>query len=116
MPGCALTLRSRRPEGVYQEIWGALIAYNIVRMEMAQAAREANVQPTDLSFVRAFHIVRHEMMRAAVTSPGKLPAHLRRLCLQLQFAILEKRRGAFRPPRRQSPASSILRSLLEKRP
>jgi len=97
MLGCALTLRSRLPEGVHQEIWGALIAYNIVRMEMAQAAREAKVKPTDLSFVRAFHIVQHEMMWAAVTSPGKLPAHLRRLRLQLQFAMLEKRRGRSRP-------------------
>ena len=116
MLGCALTLRSRLPEGVYQEIWGALIAYNIVRMEMAQAAREAKVQPTDLSFVRAFHIVQHEMMWAAVTSPRKLPAHLRRLRLQLQFAMPEKTTGAFPPPCRQSPAQSILRSLLEKRP
>jgi len=97
MPGCALTLRSRRPEGVYQEIWGALIAYSIVRLEMARAAREANVQPTELSFVRVFQIMQHEMMWAAVTSPGKLPAHLRRLRLQLQFAILEKRRGRSGP-------------------
>ena len=97
MLGSALTLRSRRPEVVYQEMWGALIAYNIVRLEMARTARQAHVAPTDLSFVRAFHILQYEMMWAAVTSPGKLPAHLLRLRQQLRFAILEKRRGRSRP-------------------
>ena len=77
------------PERVYQEIWGALITYNIVRLKMAKAAREAHVEPTDLSFVRAFHILQYEMMWAAVTSPGKLPVHLLRLRQRLRFAILE---------------------------
>ncbi len=93
MLGCALTLRSRLPQGVYQEIWGTLIAYNLVRLEMAKVALAARLQPTDLSFVRAFHIVQHEMMWAAHTTPGKLPGLLLRLRQQLQFAIVEKRRG-----------------------
>src|ERR1700759_5730467 len=41
MLGSELTLRSRTVEGVYQEIWGALIAYNLIRREIASAAREA---------------------------------------------------------------------------
>ena len=93
MLGCALTLRSRLPQGVYQEIWGALIAYNLVRLEMAKVALAARLQPTELSFVRAFHIVQHEMMWATHTTPGKLPSRLLRLRQQLQFAIVEKRRG-----------------------
>ena len=97
MLGCALTLRSRLPQGVYQEIWGALIAYNLVRMEMARAAAQAGVQPTDLSFIRAFHILKHELIWAAHTAPGKLPAHLIRLRQHLQHAILEKPRGRICP-------------------
>jgi len=93
MLGEALTLRSRLPEGVQQEIWGALIAYNLVRLEMAKAAIEARVAPTDLSFLRALHIIQHELIWAAGMSPGKLPSHLVRLRLQLQMAIVEKRRG-----------------------
>ena len=38
MLGAALTLRSKTVEGVYQEIWGTLIAYNLVRLEIAKAA------------------------------------------------------------------------------
>ena len=93
MLGTALTLRSQQPQGVNQEIWGALIAYNLVRLEMAKAAIEAKVEPTDLSFLRALHILQNEMIWAAGMAPGKLPAHLLRLRLQLQFAIVEKRRG-----------------------
>ncbi|TVO63043.1 IS4 family transposase [Denitromonas ohlonensis] len=97
MLGEALTLRSAQPAGIEQEIWGALIAYNLVRLEMAKAAIEARVEPTDLSFLRALHILQHEMIWAAGMAPGKLPAHLNRLRKRLQFAIVEKRRG------RQSP-------------
>jgi hypothetical protein len=89
----ALTLRSGLPEGVNQEIWGALIAYNLVRLEISKAALCAGVAPTDLSFLRALHILQHELIWAAGMAPGKLPAHLSRLRLQLQFAIVEKRRG-----------------------
>lgn len=95
--GSALTLRSHQPEGIEQEIWGALIAYNLLRLEMAKTAIAANVEPTDLSFVRALHILQHEMIWAIGMAPGKLPAHLVRLRTQMQFAIVEKRRG------RQSP-------------
>ena len=91
--GEALTLRSQQPAGIAQEIWGALIAYNLVRLEMAKAALQAHVEPTDLSFLRALHILQHEMIWAVGMAPGKLPAHLVRLRTQLQFAIVEKRQG-----------------------
>ena len=87
------TLRSQQPQGVEQEIWGNLIGYNLVRLEMAKAAIEAKVEPTDLSFLRALHILQHEMIWAVGMAPGKLPAHLVRLRTQMQFAIVEKRRG-----------------------
>ncbi len=93
MLGDALTLRSQQPDGIAQEIWGALMAYNLVRLEMAKAAIEANVEPTDLSFLRSLHILQSEMIWAVGMAPGKLPAHLLRLRIQLQFAIVEKRRG-----------------------
>lgn len=95
--GEALTLRSQQPVGIEQEIWGALIAYNLVRLEMAKAALTAKVEPTDLSFIRALHILQHEMIWAVGMAPGKLPAHLMRLRTQMQFAIVEKRRERLCP-------------------
>lgn len=77
--GSELTLRSGTPETVYQEIWGALLAYNLVRLEMAEIAVEAEVEPTRLSFTAALHYLRHEWGWMAIEAPGKIPAHLIRL-------------------------------------
>ncbi len=92
MLGMELTLRSQTVDGVYQEIWGALIACNLIRLEMAKAALEAKLAPTDISFVRAFHIIQYQLMWAAATrSHGKLPALLHRLCERLKVLPNEKR-------------------------
>ncbi|MEF2253478.1 transposase, partial [Ralstonia solanacearum] len=94
MLGSELTLRSRTVEGIRQEIWGALIAYNLVRREMACAAFEAKREPTELSFIRAVHLIQHEMMWAARTPAiAKLPAVLKRLREHLKLLINEKRPG-----------------------
>lgn len=55
MMGMALTLRSRTIVGTYQEIWGTLTAYNLVRLEMSKAALAVKCEPTEISFIRAFH-------------------------------------------------------------
>lgn len=92
MLGMELTLRSQTVDGVYQEIWGALIAYNLIRLEMAKAALEAKIAPTDISFIRAFHTIQYELMWAAATrSHGKLPALLQRLRERLKALPNEKR-------------------------
>jgi hypothetical protein len=94
MLGMELTLRSQTVEGVYQEFWGALIAYNLIRLEMAKAALAAGHAPDELSFIRAFHTIQYEMTWAAVTrSYGKLPALLKRLRERLKQLPNEKRPG-----------------------
>lgn len=92
--GGPLTLRSQDPQGIRQEIWGAVIAYNLVRLEMAKAAIEAKAQPTDLSFTRALHLIQYELLFAAATRAlGNIPGMLKRLRQQLKEAIKEERRG-----------------------
>lgn len=92
MLGMELTLRSQTVEGVYQELWGALIAYNLIRLEMAKAAREARCKPEALSFIRALHTIQYEMTWAAATrSYGKLPALLKRMRERLKQLPNEKR-------------------------
>lgn len=46
-------LRSRLVAGIEQEIWGILIAYNLVRMETSRIAKEVNVSPLRISFMMA---------------------------------------------------------------
>lgn len=94
MMGMALTLRSKTVEGVYQEIWGTLTAYNLVRLEIAKAALNAKCKPTDVSFIRAFHIIQFELHWAAVTrSYGKLPSSMKHLRERLVSLLNEQRPG-----------------------
>jgi hypothetical protein len=94
MLGMALTLRSRTIEGVYQEIWGTLTAYNLIRLEIAKAALTVKCEPTEISFIRAFHIIQYELHWAAVTrAQGKLPALLQRLRDRLVMLLNEERPG-----------------------
>ncbi|UOD28630.1 IS4 family transposase [Massilia violaceinigra] len=92
MLGSAHTLRSMTVDGTMQEIWGALIAYNLVRIEIAKAALEAKCQPTDISFVLALHTIQFELFIAAATqAQGKLPATLSRLRARLVLDLKTQR-------------------------
>lgn len=92
MLGTALTLRSRTVDGVYQEIWGTLIAYNLIRLEIAKAALTVKCEPTEVSFIRAFHLIQFELHWAAVTrSYGKLPASMKHLRERLVSLLNDER-------------------------
>lgn len=80
MMGAALTLRSHDVDTTRQEIWGILIAYNLVRLEMARAAVEAKCAPTEISFILALHAYQYEMMNAkTLQSLGNVPALIKRM-------------------------------------
>jgi len=94
MLGMALTLRSKTVVGVYQEIWGTLTAYNLIRLEIAKAALAAKCEPTQVSFVRAFHVIQFELHWAAVVRAyGKLPSYMRHLRERLVSILKEQRPG-----------------------
>lgn len=94
MLGTALTLRSKTVNGVYQEIWGTLTAYNLIRLEIAKAALAAKCAPTQISFTRAFHIIQFELHWAAVVRAyGKLPAYMKHLRQRLVNVLNEERPG-----------------------
>lgn len=80
MLGMALSLRSHEVKTTRQEIWGILIAYNLVRLEMARAATVAKCAPTEISFILALHAYQYEMMSAkALQSLGNVPALIKRM-------------------------------------
>lgn len=94
MMGSALTLRSTSIDGTKQEIWGALIAYNLIRLEMAKAAIEADCEPTKISFTTAFFTIQNELMFfGRATSPGAIPARLRQLRDRLVLDLKAERPG-----------------------
>src|SRR5215471_15626500 len=49
----AEALRSKAPTRVEQEVWGLLLAYNLVRIVMSRAAPRAGVPPLRLSYRHA---------------------------------------------------------------
>ena len=94
MLGSGLTLRSTSIEGTKQEIWGALIAYNLIRIEMTKAALDANCDPTEISFTLALCTIQNELLMAGPTMPqGKLPAMLKRLRERLVLELKVRRPG-----------------------
>lgn len=93
------TIRSKTPEGVYQEAWGLLIAYNLIRVEMEQVAAEAGVPPVRISFVMALHLIQDEMMWCCSASPGTIPAKLRRMRSNVARFVLPPRRSERTYPR-----------------
>jgi hypothetical protein len=88
----AETLRSLSPAAVTPELWGVLLAYNLVRLEMARVAEAAGVAPTRLSFVGALHLIRDEWLWSTFTAPGAIPRHLARLRDALLRLVLPARR------------------------
>jgi hypothetical protein len=93
------TIRSKSPERIRQEIWGILLAYNLVRLERERVADEAKVEPTRISFITALHLICDEWLWCASASPGAIPRHLRNLRASLLRFVLPPRRPEHRNPR-----------------
>src|SRR5262249_37948706 len=94
------TIRSKSPSAVAQEVWGLLIAYNLVRLEMARVAAELGVPPIRISFVAALREFTIEWHLAANgLSPGTIPKHVATLPDRLRHYVLPPRRGERAYPR-----------------
>jgi hypothetical protein len=92
-------IRSRNPEGVRQELWGLLLAYNLVRREMEKVAEEADVPPSRVSFLAALRMIRLTLLTLVFASPGVIPKRLQALRDDLSHFILPERRSARLYPR-----------------
>lgn len=94
-------IRSRTPDGVRQELWGIVLAYNLVRVEMERAADEAGVEPTRISFVNAVAMIRVAWIAWSTKplAPGRIPAALLNLRRDLKLLVLPERRTKRRYPR-----------------
>ena len=86
-------LRSKKPEGVRQEIWGIALAYNLIRKEMLEVGNEAGVSPLRISFRHSLQFIRIFCLVDAWTmSPGNLPKRLAGLRESIHLLILPERR------------------------
>jgi hypothetical protein len=86
------TIRSKTPSAVAQEMWGLLLAYNLVRLEIERVAAELNVPPIRISFLAALREVVEQWHFATIVSPGTVPARLSTTTDRLRQFLLPPRR------------------------
>jgi hypothetical protein len=85
-------LRSLKPVGVIQELYGLLIAHYLVRALMHEAAQQAGLDPDRLSFVGAIRVLQKAVPEFQMTAPEQLPALYQRLLQDMARKRLPKRR------------------------
>jgi hypothetical protein len=87
------TIRSKSPQAVEQELWGLLVAYNLVRLEMERIADEVGVSPLRISFIAALRYIVEELAWSTMTSsPGAIPRHLDDMRDKIRRFLLPPRR------------------------
>src|SRR5262249_10188480 len=72
----AAALRSTAPPRVEQEVWGRLLAYNLVRVVRRRAARRAGVPPFPPTYRHALLALRASGPPAWLPPPGALPRRI----------------------------------------
>jgi hypothetical protein len=93
------TIRCKSVAGVEQELWGILLAYNLVRLQMERTADEIGVEPIRISFVGALRLICEEWWWASSASPGAIPKNLARLSARIAGLVLPPRRSQRGYPR-----------------
>lgn len=89
-------LRTRSPEMVRKEIAAHLLAYNLIRGLMAEAARVAKIRPRKLGFQGALHTVR-AFEQCHLYDPSKIEADLPHLLELLGRKRLDDRPDRYEP-------------------
>ena len=67
--GARVVFRSKTPDGVFQELYGYLLAHFAVRSIMHEAALALNVDPDRISFTSAVRVIRRKFQRFQSISP-----------------------------------------------
>jgi hypothetical protein len=87
------TIRSKSPVAIAQEMWGLLITYNLIRLEMQRTAAELGVHPGRISFVATLRECVLQWSFAATRSPGAIPGQLATMTDRLRHFVLPPRRS-----------------------
>jgi len=88
----ARTLRSLTPEGVVQEIYALLLAHIVVRTLMLQAAEQAHIAPTQISFTETIHIMDESLIPLGLVSAPRRQHMVDHLITEIGQQRLPKQR------------------------
>ncbi len=94
MLGNRLTLRSRLPELVRQELWGILLTYNLIRYQMVELcfSLKGNYLPYQLSFNGSLARITALLVGLPYSTPGAIPRQFKHFHSIAESLILEGRR------------------------
>lgn len=67
-------LRSEKPTGVIQEMYGILLAHYVVRFFMHEAAQQNRLDPDRISFTNSLRIIRRKVDKFQITPPDRRDA------------------------------------------
>ncbi len=90
-------LRSLKPVGVIQELYGLLLAHFVIRFLMHAAAQHADIDPDRLSFVHALEMVRDTVAEFQQTAVDQLGHLYQRLLNDIASVRLPPRRARSNP-------------------
>jgi len=94
----AVTLRSKTVALTYQEVWGLLLAYNVIRREASQAAVAHGADPARIRFKFAYQYIAAQLIVMAAAQPlSRTGARLAELRAGLGNLFLEDRPRPSRP-------------------
>ncbi|EJL6296938.1 IS4 family transposase, partial [Vibrio cholerae] len=89
----SLTLRSKTPALVKQELWGMLLAYNLLRFMMCQMAYSLDtVMPYQIGFKQASIFLVSQLQMLPAVAPGRYPEVLRYILDMAESFVLPERR------------------------
>ena len=93
-----LTLRSKKPELVIQELWGMLLAYNLLRFLMCQMAYAQNkVMPYQIGFKQASLFLIGQLQLLPAVAPGRIPEVMTYILDMAESFTLPERRDRSYP-------------------
>ncbi|WP_323664734.1 IS4 family transposase [Pectobacterium carotovorum] len=93
-----LALRSRKPDLVEQELWGVVLAYNLLRFMMAQMAYSLKgIEPYQLGFKQASLYLTAQLSLLPVVAPGKIPKIINEIVAMAESFVLPTRRARHYP-------------------
>lgn len=85
-------LRSKKPVGVLQELYGLLIAHYALRALMHEAALQRGVSPDRVSFTRTIRVLTDATVEFQLAAPELLPELYRQLLRDITRELLPPRR------------------------
>jgi hypothetical protein len=105
----AKTLRSLKPVGIIQELYGLLIAHFIIRSLMHEAALQAGIDPDQLSFVHAVEVIKDAIPEFQMVAEDQREELYQRLLRDMARRPLPERRNRVNPRVVKQKMSNFLR-------